>query len=97
MNPTLDSDGAIHAIIGSPTDNVSSGVLVALPADRAAPNGPNADVPTIFKDLPQWPVPVAVKDMNQRFRVTFTQPGVYNYRCVLHDNLGMLGRVNVVP
>ena len=97
VNPTLDSDGAIHAIIGSPTDNVSSGVLVALPADRADPTGPNADVPTIFKDLPQWPVSVAVADMNQRFRVTFTQPGVYNYQCVLHDNLGMLGRVIVVP
>lgn len=32
-----------------------------------------------------------------RFRVTFTQPGVYNYKCVLHDNLGMLGEVIVLP
>jgi plastocyanin len=32
-----------------------------------------------------------------RFRVTFTQPGLYNYKCVLHDNLGMLGEVIVLP
>ena len=36
LNANLDSDGALHAIVGSPTDNVSSGVLRALPADRAA-------------------------------------------------------------
>jgi plastocyanin len=32
-----------------------------------------------------------------RFRVTFTQPGVYHYICVLHDELGMVGQVIVVP
>ena len=30
-----------------------------------------------------------------RFRVTFTTPGTFNYRCVLHDVLGMSGRVAV--
>jgi len=25
------------------------------------------------------------------------QPGTYNYKCVLHDNLGMVGEVVVVP
>jgi plastocyanin len=30
-----------------------------------------------------------------RFRVTFTTPGTFNYRCILHDNLGMVGRVIV--
>jgi plastocyanin len=30
-----------------------------------------------------------------RFRVTFTSPGTYNYMCVLHDGLGMVGRVIV--
>jgi plastocyanin len=30
-----------------------------------------------------------------RFRVTFTSPGTFNYRCVLHDDLGMVGRVIV--
>lgn len=32
-----------------------------------------------------------------RFRVTFTQPGVYQYKCVLHDELGMVGQVIVLP
>jgi plastocyanin len=32
-----------------------------------------------------------------RFRVTFTKPGVFKYKCVLHDNLGMLGEVTVQP
>ena len=32
-----------------------------------------------------------------RFRVTFTQPGIYPYICVLHDGLGMHGKVIVLP
>ncbi len=94
VNASLDSDGALHAIVGLPTDNVSSGGLGALPADRAV--GGNPGLPLTFKDLMQWPLPVTVKDVNQRFRVTFTHPGIYNYRCVFHDNLGMLGRVIVL-
>jgi plastocyanin len=30
-----------------------------------------------------------------RFRVTFTTPGVFNYICALHDDLGMVGKVVV--
>jgi plastocyanin len=32
-----------------------------------------------------------------RFRVTFTQPGTFNYICGLHDELGMVGKVVVRP
>jgi plastocyanin len=32
-----------------------------------------------------------------RFRVTFTQPGVFHYICALHDELGMVGKVIVLP
>jgi len=32
-----------------------------------------------------------------RFRVTFTGPGVYQYKCVLHDELGMVGEIIVLP
>jgi plastocyanin len=32
-----------------------------------------------------------------RFRVTFTGAGTYPYKCVLHDNLGMVGQVIVRP
>lgn len=32
-----------------------------------------------------------------RFRVTFTHPGTYPYICALHDNLGMKGKIVVLP
>lgn len=32
-----------------------------------------------------------------RFRVTFTKLGVFNYKCALHDGLGMVGQVIVLP
>ena len=32
-----------------------------------------------------------------RFRVTFTKAGTYPYICALHDNLGMKGKVIVLP
>ncbi|HEV2696900.1 MAG TPA: plastocyanin/azurin family copper-binding protein [Terriglobales bacterium] len=32
-----------------------------------------------------------------RFRVTFSNPGVYPYICALHDNLGMKGMIIVLP
>ena len=32
-----------------------------------------------------------------RFRVTFTRPGIYPYICALHDDLGMKGKVIVLP
>ena len=31
-----------------------------------------------------------------RFRVTFTGPGLYQYKCVLHDELGMVGQIIVL-
>jgi plastocyanin len=95
LNANLDSDGARHAIVDLPTGNVSSGGLGPLPADRALGNNPG--LPPQFKDLMQWPLPIGVQDTNPRFRVTFTHPGTYNYRCVFHDNLGMLGWVIVLP
>jgi plastocyanin len=35
--------------------------------------------------------------VNQRFRVTFTHTGTFNYFCALHDDLGMTGKVIVLP
>jgi plastocyanin len=32
-----------------------------------------------------------------RFRVTFTSPGIFNYICAIHDQLGMKGTVIVHP
>jgi plastocyanin len=41
--------------------------------------------------LPETPVGTT------RFRVTFTNPGVYPFICALHDDLGMKGRIIVLP
>jgi plastocyanin len=41
--------------------------------------------------LPQTPLGVT------RFRVTFTHAGVFQYLCALHDELGMRGKIIVLP
>ena len=41
--------------------------------------------------LPQAPLGTT------RFRITFKTPGVYPYICALHDDLGMKGRIIVLP
>jgi plastocyanin len=76
-NVTIDPDGALHANVSSPTDNVHSGFIAASPQDQIG--------------LAQ-PAPGTT-----RFRVTFTRPGNYPYKCVLHDGLGMVGQVTVLP
>ncbi len=74
---TVDPDGARHAFINAPTDNVNSGYLTP---DRQERPG-----------LAQTPL------ASTRFRVTFTQPGLFTYICTLHDGLGMVGQVLVLP
>jgi plastocyanin len=76
-NVTADADGALHAMISSPNENVHSGFILAASQDQIG--------------LPQTPAGVT------RFRVTFTKPGIYNYKCVLHDDLGMVGEIVVLP
>jgi plastocyanin len=76
-NVSVDADGARHATISSPADDVHSGFIVSAPQERIG--------------LPQAPLGTT------RFRVTFTNPGVYPYICALHDDLGMKGRIIVLP
>lgn len=76
-NVTLDADGARHAVVSSPSDNVHSGFIGPAPQDRTG--------------LAQAPLGVT------RFRVTFTHPGVFKYICALHDQIGMVGQVIVLP
>jgi plastocyanin len=82
-NVTLDADGARHAVINSPADNVNSGFITASPQERVG--------------LPQSLLPPSPGGTVTRFRVTFTHPGVYPYICALHDDLGMKGKVIVLP
>jgi len=83
-NVTVDPDGGLHAVLNSPSDAVHSGfVLQALPDQPGMPVNSNPDNAIAFNPT--------------IFRVTFMGPGTYNYKCVLHDNLGMVGDVVVVP
>jgi plastocyanin len=81
-----DPDGARHAIINATTDSVHSGFIAQAGHER---NG-----------VPQAPAPVAQVQPPvgvTRFRVTFTNPGIYPYICAFHDQLGMTGEVIVLP
>jgi len=83
-NVTVDPDGGLHAVLNSPSDSVHSGfVLQPLSDQPGTPvnSGPNN----------------AIALNPTRFRVTFMGPGTYNYICALHDNLGMMGEVVVLP
>lgn len=92
-NVTIDTDGALHAIISSPNDQVSSGFIEqALEDEPGIPQNP-----IVNPDSPGTNVSNVALDNPTRFRVTFTQPGTYHYKCVLHDNLGMVGEVVVLP
>ncbi len=69
----------------------SDGVL------HATINSPNDAVNSGFLGIPSQEAigqPETPPDPT-RFRVTFTTPGVFNYICSLHDDLGMKGRVVV--
>ena len=95
VRSNLDSDGARHAFVGSPTNDVHSGRMLVGFADRSLNLLP--DLPLTFTDLVQFPLPTTATSINSRFRVTFPNPGTYTYRCVYHDNLGMVGEVIVLP
>ena len=92
-NVTIDADGALHAIITSPTDKVNSGFIEQpFPDETGVPQNP-----IVNAQNPGTNISNVALDNPTRFRVTFTQAGTYNYKCVLHDNLGMLGKVIVLP
>ncbi|HLH10020.1 MAG TPA: plastocyanin/azurin family copper-binding protein [Terriglobales bacterium] len=80
-NVTVDPDGALHAILNSPNDMVHSGAILQALIDE-----PGLSV--AGNTLVANPT---------RFRATFTHPGTYNYHCVFHDTLGMVGKVVVLP
>lgn len=83
-NVTVDADGGLHAILNSPSESVHSGFVL-----QPLPDGPGTPVNSNPNN--------AIALNPTRFRVTFTGPGTYNYKCALHDNLGMVGEVVVLP
>lgn len=83
-NVTMDLDGGLHATLNSPTDSVHSGFIL-----QPLPDQPGTPVNS---------TPNNSLALNPTiFRVTFMGAGTYNYKCALHDNLGMVGQVSVLP
>lgn len=83
-NVTMDPDGGLRAVLNSPSDSLHSGfILQALDDQFGTPVNSNPNN--------------AIALNHTHFRVTFMGPGTYNYKCSLHDNLGMVGQVVVLP
>jgi len=85
-NVTQDADGGLSATLTSPSDAVHSGFIEQAFADQPGTpvnTPPNNSIGAPFNAT--------------HFRVKFLQPGTYNYICALHDNLGMVGQVIVLP
>ena len=85
-NVTVDPDGGLRATLSSPGESVHSGFIEQALDDQ--PGKPVNIDPDNAIGAPFNPT---------HFRVTFMGPGTYNYKCVLHDNLGMVGQVLVLP
>lgn len=85
-----------------PQDLVDPSSNVTIDADGARHgvlNSPSDSVHSGFiQGAPQDRIGLAQAPLGvTRFRVTFTNPGIFPYICSLHDVLGMKGRVIVLP
>ena len=97
-------DGARFAVMNGPfdpaneqvrdpgsVDEINSGLLIAEAQDRASGTSP-------LSGTPGTSVPIAqVSPTLNRFRVTFNALGSYRFICELHDEIGMIGWVKVIP
>jgi plastocyanin len=92
-NVSIDSDGALHATLNSPSDTVNSG-FIEQPLEDEPGISQN---PIVNAQNPLTNITNVALNNPTRFRVTFTSPGTYNYHCALHDNLGMVGKVILIP
>jgi plastocyanin len=97
-------DGARFAVMNAPfdpaneqirdansKDGINSGLLIAQAQDRATGTSPLSGTPGTSVPLAQ------VSPTLNRFRVTFNALGSYRFICELHDEVGMIGWVKVVP
>jgi plastocyanin len=90
MNGPFDPADETQRDAGS-VDEINSGLLVAGAQDRGTATSPLSGTPPVS-------VPIAqVSPTLEHFRVTFNALGQYRFICELHDELGMVGWVKVVP
>ena len=78
---TPEADGTLSGTINSTSDFLNSGFIQAQAPDRTAPAPGSAQLPP----------------GTTRIRITFPNPGTYQYHCALHDVDGMNGTVIVLP
>jgi plastocyanin len=76
-----EADGTLSGTIKTTGDFLNSGFLQAQAPDRTAPAPGDAQLPPGIT----------------RIRITFPNPGTYEYHCALHDVDGMNGTVIVLP
>jgi plastocyanin len=97
------ADGARFATLNAPfhpaderdrsmgvNGEISSGLIIAGAQDRATGFAPLSGTPGTSVDLAQ------VSPSVTTFRVTFNARGKYRFLCELHDEIGMLGWIQVV-
>ena len=98
------ADGARYAALNAPfhpaderdrthgiEGEINSGLIAAAAQDRATGFAPLSGTPGTSVPLAQ------VNPAPNTFRVTFNALGKYRFICELHDEIGMIGWVNVVP
>jgi plastocyanin len=99
----IDVDGARYATLNPPfhpldernrsrgiNGEISSGLIASAAQDRATGFAPLSGTPGTSVDLAQ------VSPAATTFRVTFNALGKYRFLCELHDEIGMIGWINVI-
>jgi plastocyanin len=88
-------DGGRFAVLNAgfdpALDAISSGLLIAEAQDRPTGSSPLSGTPGASVPLAQ------VSPSLVHFRVTFNATGKYRFICELHDEIGMIGWVQVLP
>jgi hypothetical protein len=86
FNPADETDRSLGS-----NGEINSGIIAPAAQDRATGLVPLSGTPATTVAIAQ------VSPAVNRFRVTFNALGSYRFICELHDEIGMIGWVKVVP